>query len=230
MDGGFLAYSPPVAAEDAPVAELPAMKNQYITFGSFNNLAKLNNGVLEIWATILGKIPDSRLLLKARGLRDEGVKKRVLDALVVHGKVDETRVRLLAHEREKVNHLKVYDQVDLALDTFPYNGTTTTCEAMWMGVPVLTLEGNRHAGRVGTSLLSRVGLSDFVAKDSADYIEKAVAWAGRIAELAELRSGLRSRLVASPLMDAGRLARGLESAYRQAWQDYLQISAAKPTQ
>jgi predicted O-linked N-acetylglucosamine transferase (SPINDLY family) len=228
MDGGFLAYSPPVAAEDAPVAALPAWKNKHITFGSFNNLAKLNDGVLEIWTTILSKIPDSRLLLKARGLRDEGVKKRILDALVVHGKVDEARIRLLAHEREKINHLKIYDQVDLALDTFPYNGTTTTCEAMWMGVPVLTLEGSCHAGRVGTSLLSRVGLSDFVAKDGADYIEKAVAWAGRIGELAELRSGLRGRLMASPLMDAGRLARELEAAYRQAWQGYLQNQAATP--
>jgi predicted O-linked N-acetylglucosamine transferase (SPINDLY family) len=228
IDGGFLAYSPPLAAEDAPVAELPARKNKYLTFGSFNNLAKLNDGVLEIWSTILSKIPDSRLLLKARGLRDEGVKSRILDALVVHGKVDEARIRLLAHEREKIDHLKIYDQVDLALDTFPYNGTTTTCEAMWMGVPVLTLEGSRHAGRVGTSLLSRLGLSDFIAKDSADYIEKAVAWAGRIADLAELRSSLRGRLMASPLMDAGRLARGLEAAYRQAWQDYLKIQAETP--
>jgi predicted O-linked N-acetylglucosamine transferase (SPINDLY family) len=228
IEGGFLAYSPPVLSGEVQVAELPAKKNEHVTFGSFNNLAKLNDGVLATWAAILGRIPDSHLVLKARGLRDENVKERILDALGVHDRLDEERVHLLGHERDRLEHLRVYNQVDLALDTFPYNGTTTTCEAMWMGVPVLTLEGNCHAGRVGMSLLSRVGLPGFIAKDGSDYIDKAVAWAGRIAELAELRSGLRGRLMASPLMDAGRLARGLEAAYQQAWQAYLQSQAVAP--
>jgi predicted O-linked N-acetylglucosamine transferase (SPINDLY family) len=126
----------------------------------------------------------------------------------------------MGHERSGQKHLELYGEVDLALDTFPYNGTTTTCEAMWMGVPVLTLAGRCHAGRVGASLLGRVGLSEWVAKDGADYVEKAVSWAANKAGLANLRAGLRERLKASPLMDGRRLARNLETAYREAWRVY----------
>jgi predicted O-linked N-acetylglucosamine transferase (SPINDLY family) len=126
----------------------------------------------------------------------------------------------MGHEQSAADHLQRYHEVDLALDTFPYNGTTTTCEALWMGVPVLTLQGRCHAGRVGASLLSRVGLQEFVAQNQSDYVEKAVAWAERRESLGELRSSLRERLLGSPVMDAGRLARGLETAFREAWRAY----------
>lgn len=227
LEGGFLAYSPPSYARDLEVGELPFRRSGQITFGSFNNLAKINDKVLECWAAILARVPGSRILLKARGLRDERIKARVLKAFAGDCAIEEERVCLMGHERTIVNHLQMYNEVDLALDTFPYNGTTTTCEAMWMGVPVITLEGRCHAGRVGASLLTRVGLEEWIATDRADYIEKAVFWAGNATGLAELRMELRDRLGASPLMDGKRLAAELEAVYREAWRTYCQKSHLK---
>jgi predicted O-linked N-acetylglucosamine transferase (SPINDLY family) len=220
IDGGFLAYSAPPFAREIPVAEPPARKAGHMTFGSFNNLAKTNEALLQSWAAILARVPNSRILLKARGLRNEGVRRRIVKAFAAHGGIAEERVCLMGHEQSAADHLQRYHDVDLALDTFPYNGTTTTCEALWMGVPVLTLQGRCHAGRVGASLLSRVGLQEFVAQNQSDYVDKAVAWAGKQEALGALRSGLRERLLASPVMDAGRLARGLEAAFREAWRAY----------
>jgi predicted O-linked N-acetylglucosamine transferase (SPINDLY family) len=220
IEGGFLAYAAPPFAKEIPVAEPPARKAGHLTFGSFNNLAKTNDTLLQSWAAILSRVPQSRLLLKAHGLRDEGVRRRILKALATHGGIAPERVSFMGHERSAADHLQRYHEVDLALDTFPYNGTTTTCEALWMGVPVLTVQGRCHAGRVGASLLSRVGLQEFVAKDQSEYADRAVAWAGKQDNLGELRSGLRERLLASPVMDAGRLARGLETAFREAWRAY----------
>jgi predicted O-linked N-acetylglucosamine transferase (SPINDLY family) len=227
LEGGFLSYSPPSYARDLEVGELPFRRSGQITFGSFNNLAKINDKVLECWAAILARVPGSRILLKARGLRDERIKARVLKAFAGDCAIEEERVCLMGHERTIVNHLQMYNEVDLALDTFPYNGTTTTCEAMWMGVPVITLEGRCHAGRVGASLLTRVGLEEWIATDRADYIEKAVFWAGNATGLAELRMELRDRLGASPLMDGKRLAAELEAVYREAWRTYCQKSHLK---
>jgi predicted O-linked N-acetylglucosamine transferase (SPINDLY family) len=220
LEGGFLAYSPPSYANDLEVGELPFLKSGQITFGSFNNLAKINDNVLECWAAILAQVPGSRILIKARGLRDERIKERMLMAFANRCAIGGERVCLMEHERSIADHLRMYNKVDLALDTFPYNGTTTTCEAMWMGVPVVTLEGRCHAGRVGASLLTRVGLEGWVARDRADYIERAVSWAGNTAGLVELRMGLRERLRASPLMDAKRVALSLEVVYREAWRTY----------
>jgi predicted O-linked N-acetylglucosamine transferase (SPINDLY family) len=220
IDGGFLAYAAPPFAKEIPVSEPPARKAGAITFGSFNNLAKTNDMLLQIWAAILARVPGSRLLLKAHGLRSEGVRRRILKVLAAHGGIGEERVCFMGHERSAADHLQRYHEMDLALDTFPYNGTTTSCEALWMGVPVLTLQGRCHAGRVGASLLSRVDLQEFVANNQSDYVEKAVAWAGGQESSGELRSSLRERLLASPVMDAGRLARGLEAAYREAWRAY----------
>jgi predicted O-linked N-acetylglucosamine transferase (SPINDLY family) len=220
IDGGFLAYSVPPFAREIPVAESPVCKTGHMTFGSFNNMAKTNDTLLQIWAAIMARVPGSRLLLKAHGLRNEGVKRRILRTLAAHGGIAPERVCFMGHEQSAADHLQRYHEVDLALDTFPYNGTTTTCEALWMGVPVLTLQGRCHAGRVGASLLSRVGLQELVAKDQSDYADKAVAWAGKRDSLGELRSGLRRRLLASPLMDAGPLTRGLEAAFREAWRAY----------
>jgi len=220
IDGGFLAYSPPSFASQLPVGPLPAGQDGQFTLGSFNNLAKINDLVLETWASILAQFPNSRILFKDRGLGDDRVKQRLLKAFAAYGGVGEDRVTLKWREASPLGHLQTYNEVDMALDPFPYNGTTTTCEALWMGVPVLTLAGDRHAGRVGTSLLSRVGLPEFVAKDRSEYIAKALALGGDRAGLAKLRSGLRERLMASPVMDGRRLARGLEAAYREAWREY----------
>jgi predicted O-linked N-acetylglucosamine transferase (SPINDLY family) len=222
VQGGFLAYQPPHWARQLPVADLPARGWKDITFGSFNNLAKINDEVLDTWAAILERVPGSRMFLKARGLRDEKVQARIVRAFAARNIDVERRLRLMGHERSAVDHLHLYNEVDLALDTFPYNGTTTTCEALWMGTPVVTFVGKSHAGRVGASLLDAAGLPEWVARDTTDYVAKAVAWASKREELAKLRLRMRDQLLASALMDAKRLARGLEAAYRAAWCKYAE--------
>jgi predicted O-linked N-acetylglucosamine transferase (SPINDLY family) len=224
VDGGFLAYQPLVAAGDLPVVGLPASQVNHVTFGSFNNLAKINEVVLDTWAAILERVPGSTILLKARGLRNDLVKERIVAAFAARGIDGENRIRLMGHERSSLEHLRLYNQMDLALDTFPYNGTTTTCEALWMGTPVLTFEGACHASRVGASLLTHAGLGELVAKDREGYIAKAVALGKDFEALARLRSGLRERFANSPVMDARRLARGLEKAYRDGWAAFCESS------
>ena len=220
MEGGFLAYQPPAFARGLLASVEPARQANRVTFGSFNNLAKINDVVLDAWAAILQQVPGSTILLKARGLRNEEVKGRILAAFAARGIEDENRILLMGHERSAEDHLRLYNQMDLALDTFPYNGTTTTCEALWMGTPVLTFEGASHAGRVGASLLTHAGLGELVAKDRQGYIDRAVALGKDWDALGKLRAGLRERFASSPVMDASRLARGLEKAYREAWQVY----------
>jgi protein O-GlcNAc transferase len=219
MAGGFLAYKCPFQPSELPVVSLPVETAGRITFGSFNNLAKINDVVLDAWAEILAQVPNSELVLKARGLRSDKVQERIMEALVRRG-VDGGRVRLLLQERSSDAHLALYNKLDIALDTFPYNGTTTTCEALWMGTPVVTFEGRSHAGRVGASILQRAGLGELVAPDLAGYIQTAVQLAGDRDRLAGVRSGLRERFLSSPVMDAARLARELESAYREMWKTY----------
>jgi predicted O-linked N-acetylglucosamine transferase (SPINDLY family) len=214
LANGFLCFAPPA---DAPeVGETPALATGQVTFGSFNNLAKVTPDVVEAWADILNRIPNSRLVLKSRPLADEKTRERYLEMFGAHG-VDPGRVELCSWIASKSGHLGAYERLDIGLDPFPYNGTTTTCEALWMGVPVVTLGGDRHAGRVGASILARVGLAGLVAETKADYVEQAVALAGDLDRLSALRGGLRSRMEKSPLCDAGGFARDIEAAYREMW-------------
>ena len=138
-----------------------------------------------------------------------------------HG-ISQDRIKLIGWLDLKADHLGLYNEIDIALDTFPYNGTTTTCEALWMGAPVVTLAGNRHAGRVGVSLLNQVGLTEFIAKTPDEYVEIAVRLASNVAKLEELRTGLRERLAESPLCDAKAFTRDLEAAYREMWRGWCE--------
>ena len=210
LPGGFLCYGPP--AECPPVNDLPALKNGYITFGSFNNLAKVNDSVVALWARVLHKVPGSKLLLKNRQLTDANVRTRYL-ALFESSGIQPDRVLLLPPSPGEKEHLSTYNQIDIALDTFPYNGTTTTCEALWMGVPVVTLAGVSHASRVGVSILTRLGLASLVA-DSPELYERLCAFlSSDFNYLAKLRQGLRNAMQSSPLCDATGLTRELEDAF-----------------
>jgi predicted SAM-dependent methyltransferase len=160
-------------------------------------------------------------LLKSYGLSAESARQATLAAFAVQGIAAE-RLILLPPEKSQVDHLGRYAEVDIALDSFPYNGTTTTCEALWMGVPVVTLAGKSHVSRVGGSILSRVGLGDLVAGSEEAYLEKAIALAKDAERRSELRRGLRQRLEASALLDAAAFARGLEAAYADMWATYAQ--------
>lgn len=214
LPGCFLAYRPP---EDAPDPALPpCLARGHVTFGSFNNALKINPGVVAAWARILHAVPGSRLMLKGFAFSAEEGCERIRDLFRQAG-IGADRLDLLAWHAEVKGHLELYGEIDIALDTFPYNGTTTTCEALWMGVPVLTLAGGRHAARVGASLLSAAGLGEFVHVSEDDLVTGATRLAQDPQRLSLLRSGLRKRLLASPLLDAAGFVRRLESAYVDMW-------------
>jgi protein O-GlcNAc transferase len=217
--GGYLAYGPPADAPD--VAALPAAANGCITFGCMNDALKLSDQVLASWAEILNRSPGSRLILKARALAASEVRARIVDTLSARG-VSVDRMELLPATRTRREHLLQYARVDLALDTFPYAGATTTCEALYMGVPVISLAGDRHVSRLGVSVLSAAGLSAFVASSPGAYVELAVSCTQDISMLASLRRTLRDRLRASQLLSGERVARGIERAsleYFQRWSE-----------
>ena len=178
--------------------------NGPITFGSFNHLAKLTQPMLRCWAGILRAVPQSRLLLKSAWLRSSSVRKRIHQSFVDEG-IAPQRIELLGALSSHANHLALYRQVDIALDTFPYHGTTTTCEALWMGVPVITLAGHSHVSRVGVSLLSNIGLPECVAHSEREYADIAKKLVADPQQLATLHATLRARMKASPLTDAPRL-------------------------
>jgi protein O-GlcNAc transferase len=214
LPGGFLCYGAPDDAA-APAAP-PRLPSGAVTFGSFNNPSKLSDATLDAWARLLARLPAARLLLKGKPFACAVTCASFLERLRQYG-VAKERVELVAWLPDQA-HLALYNRIDIALDPFPYSGTTTTCEALWMGVPVVTLRGDRHAGRVGASLLTQIGLSDLIADSVEAYVETAAALAGDPARLSELRHSLRPRMAASPLCDAPAFARTVEAAYRTMWQ------------
>lgn len=226
VEGCFLTYRPDPGAPD--VAPLPALANGHVTFGSFNNFSKINPQVLRLWADVLEQVPGSRLLLKCPALTDAGVQARVradFDALGISAE----RLELLGHTRTRAEHLALYARVDIALDTFPYNGTTTTCEALWMGVPVVSIEGRHHSGRVGATLLRAAGLADWLAGSPGAFVAIARDRAADTAELARLRGSLRERLQTSRLCDAAAFTRSLEAGLIEAWESACQVSINRPS-
>ncbi|MDX2145633.1 MAG: tetratricopeptide repeat protein [Rhodospirillaceae bacterium] len=218
---GLHCYAPPGDAPD--VGPLPAMANNAVTFGSFNKLAKISPATIRLWAEVLKQIPGSRLLLKTKPLAERETQDLFIEKFTAAG-VHPDRLDLIGWNPDDRGHLATYARVDIALDPTPYNGTTTTCEALWMGVPVLTPAGQAHAGRVGASLLSCVGLSDWIARDDDDFVRKAVHWASRRQALADLRQNLRTKVAQSRLCDAKSYARDVEGIYRRLWrQRYARV-------
>jgi len=200
-------------ADSLPVTEPPSASTGHVTFGSFANLAKMGSTVIELWSRLLARVPESRLLVARRGLVSIGDEYR---ARFARFGVAPERIEL----RETVTHqeyMALYGATDIILDTFPYTGGTTTCHALWMGVPVVTLTGATATSRGGASLLHAVGLGELVAETGDAYLDVAVALAQDRRRLAALRAGLRERMAASPLMDAERFTRNLEQAYRTMW-------------
>jgi predicted O-linked N-acetylglucosamine transferase (SPINDLY family) len=198
-------YRPP---DEAPLPAVPpSARGGPVTFGCFNNFAKVTDRSLHAWARLLAAVPDSRLLLKSFGLGAPALQAAVRRRLAAVG-LDPDRADLVDHAPSTAAHLALYARVDVALDTFPYHGTTTTCEALWMGVPVITLAGDRHASRVGVSLLAAAGHPDWIAGDWDAYVGLAARLASDPVRLAGWRAGLREELRRSPLLDhAGQAAR-----------------------
>ncbi len=217
----FSCYRPPDAAPE--VGTLPGGERGAVTFGSFNNRSKIGPEVIALWARVLHGVPGSRLMLKGKGYDDESVQEALLEAFRAHG-IGEERLRLFGGYDTHAEHLRRYHEIDIALDPFPYNGTTTTCDALWMGVPVVTLAGTTHVARVGVSLLNHLGLTEWIANSAREYVEIAARWATDVQRLAPLRRELRVRMASSPLTDALTFTRHLESAYRSMWQHWCRAS------
>ena len=214
LEHGFLCYQPDAAAPE--VAPLPCLRSGYITFGSFNNLAKVSPEVIMVWAQILAAVPESHLLLKAKQLGNDETRDRYVHMFGAAG-IAADRLELHSRLPQQAEHLALYSRVDIGLDPFPYNGTATTCEALWMGVPVVTLLGDRHAGRVGASILHRLKLDELVAESPDEYAALALALATDLKRLSEMRASLRSRMLGSTLMDRQLFIRTLEHAFRRIW-------------
>ncbi|MBN8762966.1 MAG: tetratricopeptide repeat protein [Thiobacillus sp.] len=215
----YICFSPP----DLPVevAPLPASNKGTVTFGCFNNLSKITDEVVACWSRVLWAVPEGRLFLKTRNLGVPEVREQLMARFARHG-IGADRFVIEGQFPTHEAHFQAYNQVDIALDPFPYPGITTTMEALWMGVPVLALRGDRFISHQGETILHNAGLPEWIAADTDDYVAKAVAFARDTKTLAELRSGLRERLLVSPLCDAPRFARNLEAAFRGMWRKWCE--------
>jgi predicted O-linked N-acetylglucosamine transferase (SPINDLY family) len=198
------------------VGPLPALRNGYLTFACCNNLTKMTDAVVALWARVLAAVPASRLFLRSPQLGNDAERRRVVARFAACG-MGADRL-LLEGVVPRAEYLATYQQVDIALDPFPYPGGTTTAEALWMGVPVLTLAGRSFLSRQGVGLLMNAGLPEWIATDADDYLARAVSHASDLGRLAALRNGLRPQVLASPLFDAPRFARHFEAALRAMWQ------------
>jgi protein O-GlcNAc transferase len=212
MPNGYVCYEPPASP---PVAPLPALARGYVTFGSFSNPAKLGPQIAAPWARILERVPHSRLVLKYKGLDDPLHASRLREYFAAQG-VDSARLDLQG-DSPQAELLPHYDGIDIALDPFPYGGGVTTLEALWMGVPVVTLPGETFASRHTLSHLSNVGVEGTVARDLDHYVDLAVSLAADLPALAAIRAGLRERMAASPLCDGERFASDFMDLMRSTW-------------
>ena len=211
LAGCFLCYTPPNGMADI---ELPINKTppSQVTFGSFNNFSKVTDEMIFLWAAILRRVPNSKLLLKSRQIADSVVQKNLIQVFADQG-VSQERLVFKGRVDGRGNHLALYNDMDIALDTFPYNGTTTSCEALLMGVPVITRRGSLHAGRVGASLLNTIGRAEWIAGDDEEYVGIAVSLAANLPN----KGAVRQDLLRSALTDGTAFTRTLEKAYRSAW-------------
>ena len=216
MPDGYLCYDPPEAAPS--VGPLPSSTKGYATFCSFSNPAKITPEVVTVWAEILHRAPTARLILKYQGMDDQAVKRRYLDLFAAQG-VEPQRLEMLPSS-SYAEYLATYHQVDIALDPFPFSGSATTCEALWMGVPVITCPGKTFASRHALSHLWNVGLTETIARDREEYVELAVSLVRDLPRLATLRAGLRQRMAASPLCDGKRFANNLALLLQGVWEQW----------
>jgi protein O-GlcNAc transferase len=219
FEEGYLCFTPP--ENDIRVKSLPALKNTSVTFGCFNQLKKMGEEVVELWAKILLRVPDSKLFLKSAAL--DNTNQAHDETLEKFKKCGISPNRIIMQGRSsRTDYFETYNKVDIALDPFPYVGGTTTVEALWMGVPVVTLQGIHYVSRMGVSIMNTVHLNDWVATDKENYINIAVSKASDLNELSSLRATLRERMLRSPLCDAPRFARKLEKSLYKMWADYCE--------
>lgn len=209
----FRPYQPEIE-----LSALPAAKSRALTFGSFNSYPKINDEVLDVWSRLLNDIPQSRLLMMVENGDSPEMRALIHQRYAARGVASE-RIEILGH-RDIETFARLHHRVDIALDPFPYNGGTTTLHALWMGVPVITLEGRAPLSRCGTMMVKSAGLPQFVAASTEEYVQIGRYWAERIDELAALRSGLRDQFRRAPFHDAASIAHELEKCYRALWRTW----------
>ena len=218
----YLCLTPPDS--DVDVGPLPALLNGHVTFGSYNNLSKVNNDVVALWARVLHAVAGSRLYIKSPQLKDVSVQQSTKKRFAAHG-IEEGRL-ILEGFVPRADYLKAYQRVDIALDPFPYPGITTTVETLWMGVPVLTLAGRSFLSRQGIGLMMNAGLPEWVATDADDYVVRAVSHASDLHTLSALRSKLRHQVLTSPIFDAQRFGQHFEDALRSMWVRWCSVKSS----
>jgi len=224
LEGSFICYNPP---QDPPsVGSAPFLRQGFVTFGVFNNRAKWGPTMLGIWAEILLQVPGSRLMIKIPGIEHDEDRDNLVRQFVARG-VDAARLCILAPLPTVQGHLQAVSESDIALDTFPYNGTTTTCESLFMGVPVVTLAGRSHVSRVGASILTQSGLPELVAATPESYVEIAVSLARQPERMLAYRKGLRSVMELSPFFDVHGFTKRLETGYREMWRIWCDVQKQK---
>ena len=195
---------------------LPFLKNDYVTYGCFNNSSKITEEVIETWSKILLNKKNSKIIIKAPSedgeIAQEGILKKFKEF-----NVDNSRVLFSKREEKRNDHYKIYNKIDISLDTFPYPGVTTSIESIWMGVPVLTLKGNNFVSRCGESINLNLKMSDFIAKNKTEYISKALSLTEDINNLVEIRKALRQKALASPLFDTEKFGQDFGDLLNNVW-------------
>lgn len=219
----FLCYGP--CGIQLPVAPLPCLETKKIVFGCFNNSSKINPFIIGLWAKILHQVPDSTLLLKFKSGQDDEIREIFLKKFEESG-ITKDRIAISGWLQSPAD-LALYNKVDIALDTFPYNGTTTTCQSLLMGVPVISLVGEHHMSRVGLSILTNLGFEFFAAPNPDQYVARAVALALNTTSLAKIRATMRDRMRASTLCNKAIFAKRMENAYRQMWHTWCRTQTNK---
>ena len=201
------------------IGDLPFTKNNFITFGCFNNSSKITEEVIETWSEILLNVDNSRLLIKAPSSDAEIAQENILKSFI-NFKIDSSRIIFLPREKERLDHYKMYKKIDLSLDTFPYCGVTTSIESIWMGVPVLTLKGNNFTSRCGESINLNLKMPEFIANGKNDYINKAITISKEYNKLKELRKSLRQKASSSPLFDTENFGQEFSKLLNEIWSTY----------
>eukprot|EP01117_Protostelium_nocturnum_P012041 TRINITY_DN4408_c0_g1_i1.p1 TRINITY_DN4408_c0_g1~~TRINITY_DN4408_c0_g1_i1.p1 ORF type:complete len:672 (-),score=57.26 TRINITY_DN4408_c0_g1_i1:1284-3053(-) len=213
----FLCYTP--GSDLFPTITLPSSSNGFITFGSFNNLAKINDEVISLWCEVLKKVPNSRFVIKSKPFASQKSKERMISKFLKEG-IDSSRIDLFPLLNTNLDHMQSYKLMDISLDTFPYSGTTTTCESLWMGVPLVTLKGNIHSQNVSASLLNAIGYGNLIAFTKEEYIDIACRLANNRLELGSIHDCLRQKMKSS-LCDGKTFTRSLEKVLHQLWNEYV---------
>ena len=210
-------FTPPIF--DVKINSLPALKNNFITFGCVNKLSKINDDVIFLWSKILSSVSNSKLLLKNRDLDNKGIVEKIIERFGKHN-INSNRLILIGKSKTRRELLKIYNEIDIALDPFPFQGNTSTCEAVWMGIPVLTLKGDRYLSHFGESINSNLDMNNWIAKNQEEYVTLAIKYSSDIDSLSKIRVNLRDVALNSPVFDALRFSEHFSSALWEIWNNF----------